>query len=441
MAEFRINKVVLIISVVCIFLCAKYGYSEETSGDNSYQGLKNTAYGNAAYGGYTEGSGGYPKNSSWYVLGQTGRDLTEPKLEDQEEVLRLRKPISFSCDTSEAYNDNVFLVPRGTKCRHDFVTTISPRMSFVDESSDNFFSMSYGADQYLYSVYGTNKIDKVDQDVEVLLDLFQDSPVKTTIRNSMQRTTTPSSPETNAFVKRVCNTFDYRLEYDLSPKSAIALKYNNNLQNYIGEQFEQDSYMDNTLSPVFYWYVSPKTTLSAQYDFITDSFYNYNDFNNMCQQTWLGIDEKITPKLSISFKGGCQYRKFSNSDKKNSVYPITTGSLDYQWSVKTSLHAMVSYTTEHSIFSSTGYMKCLNVGSCFQCYPFGNTGVKLGGYYAWNGYTLSATRTYSIFSRIEYRFKQWLSFYTEYDYRTASSTIHAPEPTNGIATVGAIMDF
>ena len=449
----RMNGVAMLTLAAGFLFCARYGYSDEIPGKDNERGAVSVSkaedvenpdkISEEKKGGQDDATktsdSGYTEGPAWQVLGQSGRKLTEP--DGRKDIIGLNRNVYFNCDTSEAYNDNIFLASRGTKRRCDFITTISPRMSFAYLKDDNFFYASYGAQQLLYAINGNNKVNRVNQDVEVVLDLFKSSAVKTTIRNTAQRTTTAASAETNNFVKRVCNEFNYRLKFDFSPKSAIALEYDNNLQNYLGSQFEQNSYVDNTLSPIFYWYMSPKTILSAQYDFATTSAYNYSDSNSMSDQIRFGIEEKITPKLLLKLKGGYQCRIFTHSDQKNSSLPVGSGSIDYQYSENISFHTVALYGTEHSIATSSGYMKIFNLGSYFQWHLFGNTNASLGGFYIWNCYPSYAVRTYSIFSRIEYKIRQWLSAYIEYDYRTASATINQPQATNNIATWGFKADF
>ena len=248
------------------------------------------------------------------------------------------------------------------------------------------------------------------------------------------------------------NELDCVVKYDISPKSALALEYNQSVQNYLDPAYKTNSYLANTGSPIFYWYLSPKTTLTAQYDASTECFYNNTALNDMYQQIRFGIKEQVTPKILLDLKGGYQYRMFSTTESKDLAAPVFSGTLDYEFNKNVGLHAFTIYTIEDSVSGISNYMRSLSLGTSIQYRKY-DIGFSVGGFYNKNSYPSEVLKTdgvnsikqdittYTLFVRGEYKLLKWLAFYMEYDYRIGLSNTGADQPTNNITTFGAKANF
>ncbi len=381
------------------------------------------------------------------ILDEKVRDIQAPKQGEafgllQEKAVRLK----FAAD--ETYDDNIFLIKDDTK--YDYITTLSPGASVYYGNIDRLFYASYAADILIHGIY--NRYTRINQDVEGRVELFRNSLIKLKVSDSFRPTTNPATSETNNFIRRVYNDFKTNIRYDMSEKTAWDFDYEQIVQNYISEGYRDYSYLEHIVSPVLYWHLSPKTSITGEYDLGIVDYYEGKKFSSIYHQARAGITGTLSPKSTIYLKAGYQYRFYDETDIKNTQGAVFEGIYDYTLSDKTSVEFIVAQNINESVYEDVAYSKSTNLYASVTHDLTNSLSVDVSGFYIRSDYphdtstVEGATKKrsdniYGFDTRLSYKLRNWFSSFVGYEFKLRDSDIREFGYQNSRISGGGKIEF
>ena len=358
------------------------------------------------------------------------------------------KKLRFNFAALEVYDDNIFLTKDNTQ--HDLITSLRPGASAYYGNSKSLYYIAYKAYVLVHTVH-TNQT-RVNQDLEGRIELFRNNPIKLTAMDVFQPTTDPATSETNDFIKRVYNDFKTILKYDLSDKSAWEITYEQILQNYVSLAYEKYSYLEQTVSPVLYWNITPKTSITGEYNIGMMRYYEGTDYGSIYHQARAGITGQLTSRSRIFLKAGYQYRVYETSARKNTQGAVVECGYNYRLSEKTSLEVILGDNINESVYEDAGYYKSLNAYASLRHNLISGLGLNISGVYVRSDYPSDTMGTngeskrrsdnlYGADVRLEYQPRYWCSMFLGYEFRIRNSNMRDFEYENTRISCGTRIDF
>ncbi|MCX5686501.1 MAG: outer membrane beta-barrel protein [Candidatus Omnitrophica bacterium] len=359
----------------------------------------------------------------------------------QEKMVRIKLEGNIN------YDDNIYLTKDDT--RYDIVSTISPGV-YGYIGNDQYTAMGfYEADVLIYGRY--TKEDRINQTVGGRVDLFKQGRINVSLQDALRPTTDPATNEVAPFVKRVGNDFSANVRYDMSPKTSLAVNYSQYLQYYVTDDYKQYSYLQHTISPVFYYHLSSKLSLTGEYNLGMTNYMGGANYNSLFNQARVGIEGTLTPKSRVYLRAGYQHRQYYNSDTKNTDGVVLQLGYDYSISPKTALSLVASSDIAESVWQYNAYYDSYNFYASLTHHLFYNLDVMINGVYLLSSYPREVNSVdgmrkrmdnlYGAGARISYHLRTWLSAYAGYDFKCRNSNIRDLEYTDDIVSGGLKLSF
>jgi hypothetical protein len=357
------------------------------------------------------------------------------------------KMVKVKCDSNVSYDDDIYLTKDDV--RGDVVTTLTPGV-YGYIGNDEYTAMGfYEADVLIYSRYWQES--RVNQTIGGRVDLFKQGRIKLSLQDSLRPTTDPASSEIAPFTKRVNNNFSANARYDLSPKTTLAVNYDQYLQYYVTDGYKQFSYIQHTIAPTFYYHLTPKISLTGEYDLGITNYMGGANYNSLFNQARAGIEGTLSPKSRVYLRGGYQYRRYYNSDTKNTQAFVMQLGYDYLISPKTTLQVVGSSDINESVWNFNSFYKSYNLYASLTYHMLYNIDIKVNGIYILSDYphevnTVDGMRKrcdnlYGAGANIHYNLRTWMSAYAGYDYKFRNSNIRDVEYADNIISGGLKLNF
>lgn len=225
----------------------------------------------------------------------------------------------------EEYNDNILYTTSGAM--RDFITTISPGVTFIDRTEKIDLSLSGRIDRLLYSKYG--EWDSTDQYYEGAgrFVLTERSSLSGKVAYSddsrpdrdLETTGIPLGP-----VKRIRQNYGITGAYALSETTSTTLSY-----EYLNDDYYNDQYIDSEVhafnlgftKDLTYFARSTKGRLNLGY-----SKYNMTGSYADNYEATLGLSRDLTEKWSLIVDGGVRYTywKYKVADLQRTIFDPAT---------------------------------------------------------------------------------------------------------------------
>lgn len=358
------------------------------------------------------------------------------------------KKLRFNFAASEIYDNNIFLTKDNTQ--YDLITVLAPGAVAYYGNSKSLYYITYKADVLVHTVH-TNQT-RVNQDIEGRIELFRNSPIKLTAMDIFQPTTDPATSETNDFIKRVYNDFKTILKYNMSDKSTWEIAYDQVLQNYVSSDYKKYSYLQQIVSPTVYWHITPKSSVTGEYNIGMTRYYEGTDDDSVYHQARAGITGQLTSRSRIFLKAGYQYRIYKAAARKNTQGAVVECGYNYKLSEKTSLEIILGDNINESVYESVGYYKSLNAYASLRHSLTNSMRLNISGVYIRNDYPSDTMGTngevkrrndnlYGADARLEYQFRYWCSMFLGYEFRIRNSNMRDFEYENTRISCGTKVDF
>jgi len=260
-----------------------------------------------------------------------------------------------------------------------------------------------------------------------------------------------ASSEVAPFVKRLANDFETLVRYDISPKTSASLRYGQQIQNYITSSFKGYSYIQHDIAPVFYYHLSPKISLTAEYDLGIIDYTGGANYNSLYNQVRGGIEGRLTPKSTVYLRAGGQMRTYKTSTMKNAPDFVMQGIYDYQISPKTALELIAASDIVESVYADAGYYRSYNFYASLIHHIRYNLDLNLNGFYLRSNYPHDAQvglewrkrydNLYGVGTQLNYRFRTWISAFAGYDYKLRDSNVRDFQYNDSIVSGGVNVSF
>lgn len=347
-----------------------------------------------------------------------------------------QKGIRFKLNTNANYDSNIYLSYR--ERTSDVITHIIPEICAYYGTPGYLLYGFYDTDIMIYGQHP--KDTRMNQRMGTNILLFRDRPIKLMISDTFQPTSAPATSEIQPFTKRMNNNFHANLRYDISPKTSVACSYNQLLQYYVQRQYTPYSYLQNSVSPILYWHLSPKTSLTGEYTLaLTNYFETYiptagnagQNYDSQFHQIRFGAEGTLTPKSKVFLRTGYQYRHYNDSRLKHVGAWVLEGVYDWAVTPKVSVNLVASRDITESTFEDVGYYMSLNLyGSC-TWRAFKNLDLIGSGFYVRSNYPHEKRSVENLLKRVDnlygagleakYNFTDWIAVFASYDYKIRSS--------------------
>lgn len=362
----------------------------------------------------------------------------------QEHKIRLK------LDTDVTYDDNIYLTKEGKVT--DVITRIAPGI-FGFIGNDQYTALGfYEADVLIYGKGTANDLTHVNQTLGGSVELFKQSRLKVSVHDTLRPTEDPATSEITPFVKRIANDFGATARYDMSPKTSVSLDYGLGSEYYITDSYKGFNYNQHTISPKFWYHLTPRTSLTGTYTLGLTNYTGGANYNSTYNQGMAGIVGVLTPKSTIGLDAGFQYRSYDNSATKDASGFVMRGIYDYLWSPKTSIQLIGSSDINESVYSSVGYFHSYNLYGSISHHILYNLDLNLNGLYILSVYPHAAIvsglgevqrmdNLFGVGGELRYRFRTWMSAYAGYNFRGNVSNAKAFDYNDNMIHGGVKLDF
>ena len=190
-----------------------------------------------------------------------------------KEVRPTFKKRRFNVLAKETYDDNVFLTKGNRK--EDYITKISPSVLFNLNSKYVNLDANYVIDVVRYRFQekqsGVNQLLYTDIRPGIVAFPFfkgRGGKIGLQIRDTFQPSiTNVASNEVTSRTKRMTNDLLVLLDYYMSEKKTLSMEYENDFEHYDKVADRQSTYIENVITPKFYFRIRPKWSLMAGGDF------------------------------------------------------------------------------------------------------------------------------------------------------------------------------
>lgn len=197
------------------------------------------------------------------------------------------------------YDDNVFREPKDKQS--DYINYISPGVALRLPFGRHELLASYrmdvlrafrnkGIDDERNFLKGTLKLDFGRLDISVGEDFRDTSDF-------------PSSELTQR-VKRIENSFNARVSYEVIERYGVELSYANHFFDFQEPAFDVLDRDENVLGVSVFYRILPRASLFVGYNFAQERFDIAKERDADKHRGFLGIEGKIGPKLTLAAKGG-----------------------------------------------------------------------------------------------------------------------------------------
>lgn len=361
------------------------------------------------------------------------------------------------------YNDNIYT--SDSNKQSDIIHKIKPEIKVkYERNPGNYFTGGIRSDFAMYSSHSDNNY----QAYNPYLSFGIRTPAGFYLRagNEYLNTEDPSGSENQynlgVRTRRWNNSGKIALGYEFARRYGIEGGYENYLQRFYEDADQWQDRSDFRYSASFFYNLSPKTAVFAQYrntvaryDGQNDGASGWNSGNSQdytLSDYFVGARFKPGEKLSGEVKVGYGQKNFKNQfDKEGLAYAdggtwIAESRLDYQIQEKTMLSLNFQRGYKGSSFAdSASYLDTLVALELRQQLLADRLTLRLGADFETNEYsnedpTLPDRRfvLYSFRSGVEWRIRQWLRAGLEYRYRqrnAGDAYYEAYDYDNNIVTV------
>jgi len=353
--------------------------------------------------------------------------------------LPYEKGANIFVDNYIAYNSNIYSSRDNTQ--DDYIFYLVPSAYFKYGNEFNSFTAFYDAEQLIY--VRNHKETRLNQGVGAKLELFKGGRFEMTIKDIFRRTAAPATSETMQYIDRLPNERNCEFKYNISPKSAIGLKYKQNIRHYLSSSRKDFSYVKHVFAPMFFWNWSPKLTLIGEYDLGFINYYiGHPGYSSRSHQIRVGAKGSVTPSSVIFAKAGFHYREYYNEEigtrtKLTGPHgaqwtPILEGI--YRWTPfeKTAFEFIAAKRLTESVYKDFGFYNSTNMFVTARRELDPELEAIVTGYYIRNDYpreSKSQTEgirrrqdsTYGFMTELDYKFDDWLTLYCKYEFRFRDS--------------------
>jgi len=397
------------------------------------------------------------KSSSNFVAQDAGTDSSKAMLDEKTRYLQVPtigpdlhlmqdRRVHVKLDTDVKYDSNIFLTKDATSS--DVITTISPGVYAYAGNSNYLLTGYYTADVLIFGQH--SKEDRVNQTINASAELFKNGKIKLNISDTLRPTSEQANSESQPYIRRVGNDWKNTVRYEISDKTALAFTYEQLLQYYITTSYKGYNYMQHLLSPVFYYKLSPKLSVTAEYILGITNYMGGNDYNSVYNQGRLGIEGILSEKSRVFFRAGYQYRNYQKSDVKNTGWFVMEGVYDYAYSPKLNFQFVVSSSLDESIYSNAAYFESMNFYLKSNYKVLDNLNLETYGLYVNSNYPKPVTgapdkaRSDNLFgagTTLTYKFRPWISAYAACAYKIRESNIRVQQYKDATVSGGVDIYF
>jgi hypothetical protein len=258
-----------------------------------------------------------------------------------------------------------------------------------------------------------------------------------------KNTATTSSIDTGigGFVDSRSENLDVNYELDLN-RVGLSLGYSGDFTLYEGDYKSTNTYRDQygSIGGFFRFPSMPRTRFFIEYDHGKNTYYKSATTSDDCRYNkyWVGIEDRITPRIFGVAKFGYQDRDYKGSKDRTST--ITKVRLEYRYSSLTKFLLNVYTGGIDSPYRSDGYTVQDLVG--LEFYHRFSSNRKLscmtGLEYQVNTYVTPKKENTTRFRLgLDYAFRKWFNLGFKYKYEKKDSNIDHLDYKTGVYTLEA----
>jgi hypothetical protein len=344
---------------------------------------------------------------------------------------------------AERYDDNILFRQDGPDKISDFVTTLSPNLTLMlghkasdnpwvenAEGSPNYLTVGYTLDENVYAK--TAGLNYEDHTLDVNGQYVTTRIYVTGVDRIQLLNGVVGGYENLGYrSSRIANSNNYKFGYNLTDKTSVYVMGNYDATDYEkGTPLLDVNSWRGTLG--FMWRALPKTS------FFGESFYGQTAQNPniitipkgphmVSIGGYLGMTRAIDAKLTGTIKAGLENRSFAGSSQ-SSLTPVVDASLNYQFSLKTSVNLRYARASNVSIQQvNVAYTSdTIGLNMYQKLTPSGklmaNAGVNymMSGYDSASYYNNRSDTWVSFNAGLTYYLRAWLTTSLAYQYEQFS---------------------
>ncbi len=300
-------------------------------------------------------------------------------------------PFKLTVNVNGGYDDNV--TTSNQLKQGSAFTDMGVLAEYNFGDSRTRLSLSLGASYtYYYDYIAVPGVTSNDYDINIPLHLsltYKASPRFTFASDIfLTYTSEPDFTISQGFNQRAGNYFftqdKFTGTYLWSPRFATATSYTLTALRYDDDQLSFfENRWENTFGNEFRFILQPTTTLVAEYRF---QLITYQDVDNDSRTHYLlgGFDHTFDPHMTMTFRGGAQFREFDPSGSETS--PYVEANFNYAVAKRTTLAWNTRYGLEEADTAFSQGRKTFRTGLTASHDFTAKITAALGAYYAHDDY-------------------------------------------------------
>ncbi len=302
-------------------------------------------------------------------------------------------PFKLTVNVNGGYDDNI---TTSNQLKHGSAfTDTGAQVEYDFGDSRTRLSLSLGADfTYYYDYVAVPGTTSNDYDINIPLRLsltYKATPRFTFVSDIfLTYTSEPDFTIAQGVNQRAGNYFftqdKFTANYLWSPRFATATSYTLGALRYDDAQLGFfDNRWENTFGNEFRFILAPTTTLVAEYRFQVFT-YTGADRGSTTQYVLAGFDHTFDPQLTMSLRGGAQFRDFDTNGVASETAPYLEANFNYAVAKRTTVAWTNRYGLEEPDDSFSQSRKTFRTGLTAKYDFTAKISASLGTYYEHDDY-------------------------------------------------------
>lgn len=301
-------------------------------------------------------------------------------LMEEESKWRVLPGLAFNT----SYDSNINREPGGERNEDIFFET-RPSLRVKREGGVVKLDTKYdaGYERYVRDEQTPNIFSqKADLDLQVKFSRLKFLLDETFLRNK----TYASSEQSERRTINV-NRLGGEVVYDLTDRTAIALRVGNDLFRYGETVVKDSSYLTNRYGGRLYYKWTERFEIFSDTSYFENRYYrSTSEKNSKGYWTGLGIRGALTPRMAVNLSGGFKHRKYSSEDYNSDSNLYLEGGLKYRMTSRIDALLLLKRDLQESLSTTSSAYRANRSGVDFKYAATEFISFNLGGYVQRNDY-------------------------------------------------------
>lgn len=255
----------------------------------------------------------------------------------------------------QKYDTNIFLEPRGNETMDwisNYKVGLAAKSPLVPSRGDDYMAeVEYHADFYDFMRY--DRLNRMDSTAHAAVRGNFPNGIGAKVTEDFFYTQDPPNNELTGLSKRWWNKLDGKINYTRE-KITVEAGYSVIMNRYL--RYHNLNYNDHMMTGTVFYNVSEKTRLLNEFNIGRIQYRKSpTNSNSYYWQDRIGVEGKIAPKLTGTFKFGFRYQNYERKTAQDYAFLTTFGNIRYDLSERTTLNLYGESRPEESSYANNSH--------------------------------------------------------------------------------------